>query len=389
MVEQMDRALRGEEVAKPPEPPPKQERFSEIEASEVVKPEGEPPQVELMAEEMDEAPPPAEAAGGNHALHQQDWSAQLPEAPGAPAEAQVDVDVEVEAFSEEAMAGAAAPKPEQPAAPAEVKAEVKAESEPPPSAPAPEERAPEIELGRAEVEAEVEKVEVESAQRPAQAAREPEGALALPIAQLAPALQAFPADLQGPFAVRGDLVAMVCRDQMLMRLAGLVAMTGSLELESEAKRFRGRATDKPFGEGELQMVRAVGRGTVVVHAGKRTFVSMELNEESGYFQEDQVFAFEEALAFENGRVPSDSPPDLDLVHLRGVGRVLLALQGPLRSLQVELQRPVIVPMQHLVGWYGNLTPRIAPLLPDPRGKPTRIAVELSGEGFALIAVPVV
>ncbi len=69
--------------------------------------------------------------------------------------------------------------------------------------------------------------------------------------------------------------------------------------------------------------------------------------------------------------------------------MLLALQGALRSVQVAMQRPVIIPLPHLVGWYGSLTPRIAPLLPDPRGKPTRVAVELSGEGFALIAGPVV
>ena len=51
-------------------------------------------------------------------------------------------------------------------------------------------------------------------------------------------------------------------------------------------------------------------------------------------------------------------PDLDLVHLRGEGKVLLSLAGPLRSVPVAMDGPVTVPLTHLVGWQGNLTPRV-------------------------------
>ena len=90
--------------------------------------------------------------------------------------------------------------------------------------------------------------------------------------------------------------------------------------------------------------------------------------------------------FENGRVPSDVAPDLDLVHLRGNGKVLLMLPGPMRSMEIASGRPVTVPMQNLVGWYGNLAPRIVALVPD-EGRSSPAGVELTGEGFALFAVP--
>jgi len=47
---------------------------------------------------------------------------------------------------------------------------------------------------------------------------------------------------------------------------------------------------------------------------------------------------------------------------------------------------VTVPLSHLVGWQGKVTPRVVPL-PGEEAAP-RVAVELSGEGFALIVLPV-
>jgi uncharacterized protein (AIM24 family) len=91
------------------------------------------------------------------------------------------------------------------------------------------------------------------------------------------------------------------------------------------------------------------------------------------------------VVFENGRVPSDLAQDLDLVHLRGQGRVLLSLTGPLRSVPVAMDQPVTVPLTHLVGWVGNLTPRVVPLVTSAGGETLKAAVELGGEGFALIA----
>jgi len=46
---------------------------------------------------------------------------------------------------------------------------------------------------------------------------------------------------------------------MLTRLDGLVASWGSVTMKPELKRFRGKATDKPFGDGPRRMLRAAAK----------------------------------------------------------------------------------------------------------------------------------
>ena len=58
-------------------------------------------------------------------------------------------------------------------------------------------------------------------------------------------------------------------------------------------------------------------------AGDRCLTALELGGEAAYFREDVVFGLDAAIAFENGRVPS-SAGELNLVHLRGAGALLLA-----------------------------------------------------------------
>ncbi|MHB8874964.1 MAG: tetratricopeptide repeat protein [Myxococcaceae bacterium] len=212
--------------------------------------------------------------------------------------------------------------------------------------------------------------------------------VAAPLVELGQGVRLLAEPLTGPFHVSDELVAMVVQGELLARLDGLVAWTGSMAFVPERKRFRGKATEKPFGEGAARMTRVTGNGVALVEASDRTFLPVDLDDESGYFREAVVFAFEEAVAFENGRVPSEVPPDLDLVHLRGKGKVLLVLEGPVRSLEVKMDAPVTVPLAHLAGWHGQVTPKVVPIAWDEAGKVVRTAVELSGEGFALFSMPV-
>jgi len=211
------------------------------------------------------------------------------------------------------------------------------------------------------------------------------------LSELAPSLSLDDERAGRPFVlVLGEgRFSMAVEGELLTRLDGVVALQGQVTFQPEMKRFRGRATDKPFGDGPSRMVRARGRGVLHLEpADKRVFLAVDLGEDSAYFRDENVFAFEEPVMFENGRVPSDIAPDLDLVHLRGQGQVLLSLPGPLRSVLVRQDAPVTVPLTHLVGWQGNLTPRVVPLLKSPSGESLRTAVELGGEGFALIALGV-
>jgi len=215
------------------------------------------------------------------------------------------------------------------------------------------------------------------------------GAFVPSLEELAPAVALAGADPAHPFVLGQGSFSVAVEEELLTRLDGLVAFSGQLTFQPEMKRFRGRATDKSFGEGPARMVRARGRGVLYMEPSeKRTFLAVDLGEDSAYFRDECVFALEESVMFENGRVPSDIAPDLDLVHLRGQGRVLLSLPGPLRSVTVRMEGSVTVPLTHLVGWQGNLSPRVVPLLKSPSSEVLRTAVELSGEGFALISLGV-
>ncbi len=205
------------------------------------------------------------------------------------------------------------------------------------------------------------------------------------VAGAMPTLSGFAAarQVQGPagqvFVAEGATLTVNVHGELLCRLAGLAAWRGELAFAGEVKRFRGLATDKPFGEPPEQMHRVVGEGLVVLRAAGRRFTVLELGGETGYFREAVVFGFQEQVAFENGRLPSASG-GLDLVHLRGRGRLVLVTRGEPVAVAVTPASPVHVPLASLVGWTGALTPRIEPLFAGGADE----AVEISGEGRVLV-----
>lgn len=186
----------------------------------------------------------------------------------------------------------------------------------------------------------------------------------------------------GPFDVTYDAVSVQVRGEIFTRLEGLLASSGAVRFQPEMKRFRGRATDKPYGEGERRIHRATGTGSLLIAPRGRVFVALTLRDESAYFQEDLVFGFEEGVIFENGRVPSKIAPDLRLVHLRGSGKVLVSAPASLRAVEVSAEGVCLVPLAVLVGWSGSLSPRIVPVVEEPEAL---AAVELTGTGHAVVA----
>jgi Tfp pilus assembly protein PilF/uncharacterized protein (AIM24 family) len=182
------------------------------------------------------------------------------------------------------------------------------------------------------------------------------------------------------FAADGPALAAAVRGELLCRLDGLLAWRGEVTFTGEVKRFRGRATDKPFGEGAEQVHRLAGDGLVLLRVAGRRFTVLDLGGEAGFFREPVVFGFEEPVAFENGRLASPAG-DVDLVHLRGRGRLVLRTAGEPLAVEVTPAAPVRVPTAALVGWVGSLTPRLVPPLD---GGAVGGAVELTGEGRVLV-----
>jgi len=184
------------------------------------------------------------------------------------------------------------------------------------------------------------------------------------------------------FSVAGSALSVAVHGELRVRLDGLFATQGRVAMSAELKRFRGRPTEKPFGEGRTRMHRVSGEGVLLYRTEGRHFSALDLGPDAAYLREEILFGFEDGIAFENGRVPSSISAELNLVHLRGRGRFLLATVGEPVSVDVVPQAPLRIPLAALVGWIGALTPRVCALLEDP-GAPLVVAVELAGEGRVL------
>ncbi len=191
----------------------------------------------------------------------------------------------------------------------------------------------------------------------------------------------------GPFHLSTDGLAVTVNGEMLLRMNGLVAVVGSVQVAPELRRRRGRPTSEPFGDGPTQLQRVSGHGVIYLEPGRAKFHAVDLTDHNGvkvdddgaYIREEYVFAFEEPISFENGRLTSDAQL-LELVHLKGTGRVLLQLDGSLRAMPIPVAAPLVVPLHRVVGWFGRVTPRIT-------GFGGRGAIELTGEGYALLGAP--
>ena len=200
------------------------------------------------------------------------------------------------------------------------------------------------------------------------------------LADLGPQLDWSKAAVTGPFLVNREGLALRVQGELLARLLGLVAVVGQLDVKPEMKKMRGRASDQPFGEGPGQLQRILGQGVLYLEPGRAAFHSINLDDEAFYVREELLFAFEESLAFENGKLTEDSGLVLHLVHLKGQGQALLRLEGNLKSMAIPVGMPLVVPAARLVGWYGKVAPRL-------KGFVGQGAVELTGEGYALLVAP--
>ena len=145
------------------------------------------------------------------------------------------------------------------------------------------------------------------------------------------------------------------------------------------KRFRGKPTEKPFGAAGAHEPHGRGGRALLPQpaAGSSRWSTCRA---AGYFREDAVFALEEAVVFENGRVPSRHSRDLDLVHLRGRGTVLLRTARRPVAIEISGRARCGVPPAALVGWTGAVTPRLGGAARGRAAPGRPVMVELTGEG---------
>jgi uncharacterized protein (AIM24 family)/thioredoxin-like negative regulator of GroEL len=182
----------------------------------------------------------------------------------------------------------------------------------------------------------------------------------------------------------GGMLVMRVDGRLPTRTLGTVASTGSVAFEPLFRRVRAQATQEPFGEGAEAMFVAVGRGRVIVAARGARFSLLLLSDDILYVREPVLFAFEESLAWESGRIPGGGVATSDasrVVQFRGTGRVVLRTQRPIYALKTE-EEPLFVDHATLLGWIGRVVPRQVQTEAGPAPY-----IECSGEGVLLLEEP--
>lgn len=184
----------------------------------------------------------------------------------------------------------------------------------------------------------------------------------------------------GVFSVSPTHCVLSINGMLHARLEGWVAIQGKVRPEPLRKMYKGKLVSETFGDGTLVMQKLFGEGKVVLDALGRTFKSLSLSDETAFFKERAVAAFAGSVIYENGRMAGSHEGELlDLVGLSGPGQVLVEVDGELSSLEVKPQAAVTVALRQLIGWLGDLRPKLV--------SPSGPALELSGTGYVLLGLP--
>ena len=302
----------------------------------------------------------------------------------------VSTDVQIEVMSEERVPDDA--EMMQVDAPLPVEAEIAVE-EAPPVEPRPAVVAPALEAAPVPQRLETDwSMGLPSAPRPAAAS-----SAAAPTAQalLTPGFAALPATHLSALAqvpgAPGDVASRFFRGpgglgllvdgELLARTDKIWALAGTAEFSPEFRRVRGKANGDAFGEGASQMQRVRGCAVLYVEEGKQAGHAVALQNEGLYLRESALLAFDADLAFEHGRLVAGPGTQFDMVRLAGQGTLLFGVEGSLHALAVTTAAPLTVPASRVIGWWGDLSPRV-------RALGAQLAIELSGQGTALLAVAV-
>jgi Flp pilus assembly protein TadD len=163
----------------------------------------------------------------------------------------------------------------------------------------------------------------------------------------------------------------------------LTGLSGALEVEVVHRRYRGKKTDSLFGGVDAAVVALAGKGFALLSLGELLATSLRVASEELYLVESAVVGFSKGLVWENGRLPSEADRDLDIVHLRGTGNVVLGTKRPVVAFTVGKDAPCVVHAARLVGWSGQLLPFRAPLPGLPEAARRVPVVRFEGTGIVL------
>ena len=187
-----------------------------------------------------------------------------------------------------------------------------------------------------------------------------------------------------PFVISdGGMLIIRVEGRLPTRTFGAVASSGQLTFEPMTRRVRGRATDEAFGVGVEALFLTSGHGVIVVAPHGARFTALALKDDIVYLREPALFAFEESLHWESGRIPGSGANTVTMVQLRGVGNCVLRSARAASCLQLIAGDVLFVSDEALLGWSGRIVPR------QLRGSDGEAApyIECTGDGALILEEP--
>jgi tetratricopeptide (TPR) repeat protein len=204
------------------------------------------------------------------------------------------------------------------------------------------------------------------------------------VAEFATARLLRAAKIGEPFALaEGGMLVLRIDGRLPTRTLGAIASSGQLAFEPMMRRIRGKTTSEPFGEGPEALFLTTGNGLIVVAPRGGKFTALSLKDDVVYVRESSLFAFEETLHWENGRVPGGGDGGLRVTQLRGTGRMVIRAQAASFCVKMEPEETLYVGQEVLLGWIGRVVPR---QLKGTDGEPTPY-IECTGEGALILEEP--
>jgi hypothetical protein len=147
------------------------------------------------------------------------------------------------------------------------------------------------------------------------------------------------------------------RGNLYARIEGLRAVRGQVRTTPVQRRARGRELDEILGEREpIMLWRGPVSAVLRPPAGKK-FFALHLDDDVFFVREELVWAFDDRLGFESGRLPVDKRNPLMMLQLFGTGSIVVCMSNSPAALNVSEEAEVHVVPEALVGWTGRLLPR--------------------------------
>jgi uncharacterized protein (AIM24 family) len=169
-----------------------------------------------------------------------------------------------------------------------------------------------------------------------------------------------------------------------LRAESLVAQVGEFRLEPAFRRNKGANTQEPLVDSRGRFLKAIGEGVLLCDAGAQRLVVLDLFDDFIYLRNEYLFAFESTLHWENGKIRGNTGV-IELVHIRGEGRLALVCDQPLRKIRLVPEQATLVDEGSLVGWVGRVIPQTQPRPTEaqPETPQTRF-IRCEGEGVVLV-----